>query len=219
MINQKQISTQPINGKLENKTKLYAPFISSLKADTIRNFGDYSIVLLLKGFLLKRTFRPIVTLRLCQAGYSSGGLLKFFLPISKVLHMWATHSAGIDLPWRTVIGAGFCIMHGWGLVLNSDVIVGRNVTLFHGVTLGRRDRIARDGSRESSYPILEDNVWVGPHAVIVGGVTIGRGSRIAAGAFVTENVEPFNVIVGNPAQVLHINTVPDVSNPVPIIDQ
>jgi serine O-acetyltransferase len=198
------------------KPKAYSPLKISLKADTIRYYGHFSILVLLKGFLLNRTFRPVVTLRLCQAAYSFRGFLRFFLPLCTVLHSWATYGACIDLPWETVVGSGFCIIHGWGLVVSPGAVIGKNITLFHGVTLGRRDRIARDGTRDIGYPVLEDEVWVGPHAVIVGGVTIGRGSRIAAGTFVTENVAPYNVIVGNPAVVFHTNTVPDVTNPAPI---
>ena len=198
------------------RQKVYPPFWMSLQADTIRQCGTFSIWLFLKTFLLRRVFRPIVTMRLCQAVYSSSGLLRFFLLGFKLIHRWTTHWAGIDLPWETVIGPGFCITNGWGLVVTPGATIGKNVTLFHGVTLGRRDRIARDGSRVTDYPVLEDQVWIGPHAIIVGGVTIGRGSRVAGGAFVTESVPPFTVVGGNPAVILKTNAVPDVSNPAPI---
>lgn len=102
------------------------------------------------------------------------------------------------------------------MVVNPGVRIGKNVTLFHGVTLGRRDRISREGERITQYPILEDKVWVGPHAIIVGGITIGQGSRIAGGAFVTESVPPYSVVSGNPAIVVKSNCTPDVMNPAPV---
>ena len=101
-------------------------------------------------------------------------------------------------------------------MVSAGTRIDKNVTLFHGVTLGQRDRIARDGSRETAYPVLEDQVWVGPHAIIVGGVTIGHGSRIAGGAFVTENVAPRTIVGGNPAMVLKTDTAPDTINPAPV---
>jgi serine O-acetyltransferase len=98
-------------------------------------------------------------------------------------------------------------------VVSPGTIIGKNVTLFHGVTLGQRDRIARDGSRETAYPVLEDQVWVGPHAMVVGGVIIGHGSRVAGGAFVTESVAPRSIVGGNPAMVLKTGAAPDIMNP------
>jgi serine O-acetyltransferase len=122
----------------------------------------------------------------------------------------------MDLPWQTDIGGGLTIAHGWGLVINPQVRIGANVTLFHGVTLGQRDRISRDGTRTTGYPILEDEVWVGPNAIIVGSITIGRGSRIAGGAFVTEDVPPYSVVSGNPGQIIKTNCSPDVPNQAPL---
>ncbi len=118
----------------------------------------------------------------------------------------------MDLPWSTRIGPGLAITHGWGLVINENAQIGANVTLFHGVTLGRSDRIGADGVRVSAYPVLEDEVWVGPHAVIVGGVTIGRGSRIAAGAVVTRDVPAHSMVVGNPATITKERVISDVMN-------
>lgn len=183
-----------------------------LVADTTRYCGDYSLRLLLKTFFLNQSFRPVVTLRLCQAANSFRGIWRLFLPILIVLHQFAKRSAGIDLPWRTSVGPGFLIAHGYGLVINERAVIGSNVTLFHGVTLGRRDRIQADGTRITGYPVLEDDVWCGPHAIIVGEVNIGQGSRIAGGAFVSENIPPHSLVVGNPSQIVKSDVVPDVIN-------
>jgi serine O-acetyltransferase len=120
----------------------------------------------------------------------------------------------MDLTWSTAIGGGFRIAHGWGLVITPNARIGRNVTVFHGVTIGQKDDIAPDGSRTTSYPTIEDEVWIGPHAVIVGGVTVGRGSRIAAQAMVTEDIPPHRIVGGNPLRLLREDAPPDVVNPV-----
>jgi serine O-acetyltransferase len=106
--------------------------------------------------------------------------------------------------------------HGFGLVVSPCAQIGNNVTLFHGVTIGCRDRISHEGERITEYPILEEDICVGPHATIVGGATIGRGSRIAGGAFVTRGIPPYSVVSGNPASIVKSSCVPDVSNPGPI---
>lgn len=189
---------------------------SALKADTHRQYGDFSWVNLLKGALTRRTFRFVVTMRLCQLVSQSRGPVRILLPPMRFLHRVATHLAGVDFPWQTSVGAGLAITHGWGLVVNPGVHIGNNVTLFHGVTLGRRDRIAADGTRSTEYPSLEDEVWVGPNAIIAGGVTVGRGSRIGGGAFVTESIPPYSIVSGNPSSIVKKGCVPDVMNPAPL---
>jgi len=144
----------------------------------------------------------------------SNSFFSITLPFFQVLHSFAVHIAGMDISWRTHIGPGFMIFHGWGLVINTKSTIGKNVTVLHGVTIGQRDQIAPDGTRTTKCPIIEDGVWIGPNAIIVGGITIGLGSRIAGGAFVTENIPAHSVVVGNPAVIIKCNCVADIINPV-----
>lgn len=185
---------------------------ATLKADAYRLYGRTSWALVFRAVVSRRTFGAIFTLRLCQAASAAGNPLRGMLPILKFLHRVSTARAAMDLPWKTKIGSGFAINHGWGMVVSPGARIGSNVTLFHGVTLGRRDRMSRNGSRQIGYPVVEDEVWIGPHAIIVGDVVIGRGSRIAGGAFVTESVPPYSTVSGNPALILKRNGIPDVMN-------
>jgi len=184
---------------------------AAFKADTWRQFGRFSWSLALRGFVARRNYRAVATLRLCQ-WMASRASLRQLLPVARVLHRIACHAAGIDLPWRVSAAPGLALTHGWGTVVNEHAVLGRNVTLFHGVTLGQRDRIAADGTRITGYPVIEDDVWIGPHAIVVGAVTIGRGSRIAAGACVFESVPAECIVMGNPARVIKTGCVPDVMN-------
>jgi serine O-acetyltransferase len=122
----------------------------------------------------------------------------------------------MDMSWRTQVGGGIALTHGWAAVIGAPSKIGHNVTIFHGVTLGGSNRISRDGTYTyRGHPTLEDDVWVGPNAVVTGKITIGRGSRIAAGAFVTHSVPPYSLVVGNPAKIVIKNCIPDVMNPAP----
>jgi serine O-acetyltransferase len=208
---------QPASTQLRlGETRKIDPW-TALKADSYRQYRRFSFGTLLNGVLQCRTLRVVVTLRLCQGAASSRRLLlRIALRVLRLLHRVATHRAAMDFSWHTEVGAGLALTHGWGLVINSGAKIGNNVTLFHGVTLGRRDRISPDGERSSDYPVLEDEVWVGPHAIIVGGVTIGRGSRIAGGAFVTESVPAYSVVSGNPSVIVKSQCMPDVVNPAPL---
>lgn len=189
--------------------------MKNVNADLYRFVGKLSIKLLLKTLVINRQFRTLFLLRVMQSCSVHRGRLKdFFLAILKFFYKVCSASAGMDLSWKTKITPGFCITHGWGLVINPRAIIGKNVTVFHGVTIGQRDKIFDSGQRESSYPVIEDGVWIGPHAIIVGGVVIGEGSIIAAGSFVTESIPPHSLVMGNPSRIVKSNCLPDIVNPV-----
>lgn len=191
----------------------FAPFCLAVRADVVRLHDRYSFGLLVRSFLLARTFRPVLTMRLCQAASSLPRPVRgpVLFPC-RVLHRWAQQMAGMDLPWRTKIGPGFAITHGWGLVISHQAVVGSNVTVYHGTTIGQKDEISVSG-RVRSYPTIEDEVWIGAHAVVAGGVVVGRGSRIAPGTIVTGDVEPYSIVGGNPMRVIKTGALPDVVNP------
>lgn len=186
--------------------------LRAVRLDGFRQCGNSTWKSILIAFLTRRTFRVVVTMRLCQAANAKGGFYKLALYPLMVAHKITSQLAGVDFPWRTKVGEGFALTHGWGFVVNEKSIVGRNVTIFQGVTIGQRDKIKPGGHRETYFPVIEDDVWIGPNAIIVGGVTVGRGSRIAGGAFVVHDVPPYSLVVGNPASVIKSNCVPDVSN-------
>lgn len=190
----------------------FAPFRLAVRADVTRLYGRYSLRLLLRACLLVRTFRPVFTMRLCQAtsGFSNPLRGPVMFPC-RLLHRWAQQWAGMDLPWRTHIGPGFLITHGWGFVMSADATIGGNVTVFHGVTIGQKHKISASG-RVKSNPMIEDEVWIGPHAVIAGGVALGRGSRVAPGTVVTDDVEPRSIVGGNPMRVIKTDAFADVVN-------
>ncbi|UCV12114.1 serine acetyltransferase [Dechloromonas denitrificans] len=85
--------------------------------------------------------------------------------------------------------------HPFSVVVNSHAIIGKNVTLYHGVTIGEKIFGTSKG-----VPTLGDDVIVYPNAVIVGGVVIGHRAVIGAGAVVTKNVSEGSVVAGNPAK-------------------
>lgn len=187
--------------------------MDALKADTHREFGRFSWWLVIKGFFFRQAYRVVVTLRCCQATQQLPSAVRwiFFVP-ARLLHGLASQWAGIELPWRTAVAAGLALTHGRGIVVTADARIGSNVTLFHGVTLGQRDQIDSEGSRFTTYPVIEDEVWIGPHAIVVGGVTIGKGSRIAGGAYVLESIPPRCVVMGNPGKIVKEDCTPDVDN-------
>ncbi|MBI4731559.1 MAG: serine O-acetyltransferase [Chloroflexi bacterium] len=104
---------------------------------------------------------------------------------------------GIEIHPGAIIGPGFFIDHGMGVVIGETAEIGADVTLYHGVTLGGTS--LEKGKR---HPTLGDRVVVGAGAKILGAITIGEDSRIGANAVVVKSVPPNSVVVGVPGQIV-----------------
>ena len=102
---------------------------------------------------------------------------------------------GIEIHPGAVIGRRVFIDHGMGVVIGETAVVGDDVMLYHGVTLGGRQR---EGGKR--HPTIEDGVAVGAGAKILGPITIGAGSVVGANAVVTKDAPADSVLVGVPAK-------------------
>jgi serine O-acetyltransferase len=102
---------------------------------------------------------------------------------------------GISLPLGANIGPGLRIYHFGNIFIHSDVVIGRNCTLRHGVTIGNR-------SKDSGVPTVGDNVEFGVGAVAIGPIHIGSGAKIAPLSFVSFDVPEKARVVGNPGEIL-----------------
>jgi serine O-acetyltransferase len=136
--------------------------------------------------------------------------LKFFARWLSQVTRWLT---GVEIHPGAVIGPGFFIDHGMGVVIGETAEIGSDVTLYHGVTLGGTS--LEKGKR---HPTLGDRVVVGAGAKILGAITIGEDSRIGANAVVVRSVPPNSVVVGVPGQVVarsqphHLGDAPDLNH-------
>lgn len=97
-----------------------------------------------------------------------------------------------------IIGPGLYIGHPFGITINPDTVIGKNVNIHKGVTLGRENRGLRKGA-----PIIGSNVWIGVNSTIVGKIHIGNDVLIAPNSFVNFNVPDHSVVIGNPGRIIH----------------
>lgn len=114
----------------------------------------------------------------------------------------AARKTGIEIHPGATIGKGLFIDHGHGVVIGETAILGDNITLFQGVTLGGNGK--EQGKR---HPTIKDNVMVCAGAKILGSFTIGENSKIGAGSVVLQEVPPNCTVVGVPGRVVKMNNV------------
>src|ERR1700758_2137102 len=119
------------------------------------------------------------------------------LLIARALSQFSRVLTGIEIHPGARIGRRLFIDHGMGVVIGETAIVGDDVTLYQGVTLGGTGK--EHGKR---HPTIEDNVVVGGGAKILGNITIGKNCRIGAGSVVLRNVPPDSTVVGVPGHIV-----------------
>jgi len=142
-----------------------------------------------------------------------------FLP--RVISQIARILTGIEIHPSAIIGKGFFIDHGMGVVVGETAEIGEYVTLFQGVTLGGTGK-----ERGKRHPTLGNHVVVGAGAKILGGIRIGDNVKVGANSVVLKSVPANSTVIGVPARVIKMegNRLPDatmdhINLPDPIADR
>jgi serine O-acetyltransferase len=117
--------------------------------------------------------------------------------IPRLISQISRFLTGIEIHPGAVIGRGFFIDHGMGVVIGETTEIGDWVTLYQGVTLGGTGK-----QRGKRHPTVHDNVVIGVGAIVLGAITIGEGARIGGGAVVVKDVPPHTTAVGVPARIV-----------------
>ena len=120
----------------------------------------------------------------------------------KLLARWGAQLSrfftGIEIHPAAQIDSGLFIDHGMGVVIGETSIIGKNVTMYHDVTLGGVS--LKKGKR---HPTIGNEVVIGAGVQILGAITVGNCSRIGANAVVVKDVPPDSVVVGVPGRIVH----------------
>lgn len=142
--------------------------------------------------LLYPSFKVMLYYRIAHKLY-----LKKHYFLARFLCEKAKRKTGIEIHPGASIGDNFFIDHGSGVVIGETAIIGNNVTIYHGVTLGGTslDKIKR-------HPTVMDNVLIGAGAKILGNIIIGKNTKIGANAVVTKDVPEDSIVVGVPGKCI-----------------
>ncbi len=119
---------------------------------------------------------------------------------ARVLSQFARFTTGVDIHPGALLGRRLFIDHATGVVIGETAIVGNDVTMYQGVTLGGTGK--QHGKR---HPTICDNVFIGNNANLLGNITVGENSRVGAGSVVLADVPPNSTVVGVPAHIVYHN--------------
>lgn len=138
------------------------------------------------------SFKAMIHYRLAHKLYQKG---HYFW--ARYFSQRGVRKTGIEIHPGAVIGEGFFIDHGNGVIIGETTKIGNNVTLYQGVTLGGTGK--EQGKR---HPTIGDNVMISAGAKVLGSFTIGDNSKIGAGSVVLKEVPPNSTVVGVPGRVV-----------------
>ncbi len=114
--------------------------------------------------------------------------------LPRMITEYAHKITGIDIHPGAKIGSPFSIDHGTGIVIGETTIIGNNVKLYQGVTLGALS-VDKSKASKKRHPTIEDNVILYSGCTILGGATVvGRNSIIGGNVWLTESIAPFSVV-------------------------
>ncbi len=126
------------------------------------------------------------------------GIHLYFL--ARLISQLTRFFTGIEIHPGATIGKGLFIDHGMGVVIGETTIIGDDVKMFHGVTLG-----GTGNQKGKRHPTIGNNVEIGAGAKVLGDITIGNNVRIGANAVVLKDVPKDHIAVGVPAKIKEKN--------------
>jgi len=172
------------------------------------NIGEFSVIWKENTNRNKDNYKSLLVIRLFRIAnliYSSKkkGYFLFILGIPYLIfyRIFVEWLLCIELPFGCQVGPGLIIDHGQALVVNKNVVIGKNCRLRNSTTIGCK--VMPDGKQLPS-PRIGDNVDVGANVVIIGDITIGNNVTIGAGSVVVKDVPDNCVVAGNPARVIEM---------------
>src|ERR1700690_198652 len=119
---------------------------------------------------------------------------------ARMLSQVARFYTGVDIHPAALLGRRLFIDHATGVVIGETAIVGSDVTIYQGVTIGGTGK-----GMGKRHPTICDGVFIGNNANVLGNVTVGENSRVGAGSVVLSDVPPNSTVVGVPAHIVYHN--------------
>jgi serine O-acetyltransferase len=171
-----------------------------VKSDLYRYTGRVSLFGFLRYYFFARGFHYTCWMRLTTYFYSKLFYSKLFYIIARLNLYRLSTKYGIEISHKVRVGKGFYIGHFGCVVVSNDAVIGDNVNLSQGVTIGQSNRGKLQG-----VPIIGNEVYIGPGAKLFGGISLGEGCAVGANCVVNRSFSDDSVIVGIPGKMISNN--------------
>jgi serine O-acetyltransferase len=165
-------------------------------SDCYRYYGDITLKSRIKTHLVQASYRYTKLYRKANFHKRNGNKIRHLY--YKIRLLKSSYKYGYQINENATIGYGLYLGHRGTIIVNKDAVLGNNVNLQAGVTIGQENRGKRIGA-----PTIGNKVWIGGNAVVVGNITIGDNVLIAPNAYVNFDVPSDSIVIGNPAKIMH----------------
>lgn len=173
----------------------------NIRKDYLRLCENWSWINFIKYAIVNKSMRLSVWFRIASTLRYKATKSFLYVPlwvICECIYRFFALLAGVDVSTKATIGGGILFSHTFGIVISHSAVVGENLRLYQGVTIGA----TRDGEAGNRSPIIGNNVTIAAGAKVIGGITIGDNVMIGANAVVNRNVPSGAVVAGIPATII-----------------
>lgn len=174
----------------------FREFKELVKSDLFRYTGKLDVFCFLRYYFFGRGFHYTFWMRLTTYFYRKP-YFKMFYIFSRINLYRLSTKYGIEISHKVQVGKGLYIGHFGCIVVSNEAVIGDNVNLSQGVTVGQSNTGSSVGS-----PVIGSEVYIGPGAKIFGKITIGHRCAIGANCVVSKSLDQYSVVVGVPGEVI-----------------
>lgn len=162
-------------------------------SDYVRTTDDKDFILshFVRDFIFQHRLRYMVYFRIAQNTHNP--ITKLFCEY-KLFRLCRKY--GLEIKTSTKIGKGFCLMHPYNITISPYAIIGENVNIGKGATIGYSP------GKHPGAPIIGNSVYIGINSTIIGGIAIGNDVLIAPNTLVNRAVPSHSLVIGSPAKII-----------------
>ncbi|MFY4808013.1 serine O-acetyltransferase [Aliarcobacter butzleri] len=173
---------------------------NTILSDFYRFKASKSYLRFLFEIFFGNVFKYIFWFRICSYLKQKTIFNYTLYPFARLIFDHYIYKFGISIPLGTKIDNGIYISHFGGIVIHKDVVIGKNASISHGVTIGK----LHEGEK-AGCPMIGDNIYIAPGAKIFGNIKIGNNVVIGANAVVINDIIDDVTVGGIPAKIISNN--------------
>lgn len=176
------------------RESLVQPFVMDSRGEAPN--GPLEVI---RRLLMDPGYRAVVMFRVAERLATRYGHSRLCRAAGALIRVRLARVPGVEINTIFPVGEGLKMFHPHDIVIGYGARIGKNVTIYNGVTIGGKRGRGKEAVGDR-YPVIQDDVTIYPGAKVIGPIVVGRGAIIGANAVVVRDVEPGTMVVGNPAK-------------------